>query len=206
MVTHGLDPAALANIDGGKVRKVSENLGLIYGVKFSHLVTSRALLIHGLERQPFGANDFNDRLTVAQVRDVYARHTAALDWSTATLPNGSQWGAAGVAGALAWAWKTNPVAVNAFAVQVRDGENLTKSDPAYTLRAFILTTRVNSTNRYTIMLATIRALYAAVRGQPLRVLKTSLMLAPSAESRESTIDEAIRFFSAAHGASLRGES
>ncbi len=197
LVTHGVDPSALGNIDGQRIRSIADNLGLVYGVSAAKLITSRCAAIRVLEAYPETSHTgFSNKSSIAQVRDLFARYAEGLTWSTAVMPARFNVGQAPVAGALAYCYRTNPAKVEAFAIQVRDGENLTKSDPAYALRTFLEAQATSGTNvvRYTNLLATIRALYAYMNGEKLTVLKAATFLDPTATKRDSTIDAAMKFF------------
>lgn len=194
MCAYNVDPDALKVIDTGKTRTVGQTLDLVSGRKNGRLVTSRSAVIRSLEARRVVAA----RVMTQDVEEIYARHEAGLTWSTKALPGIKGGESAPVAGALAFCYPTNPGKMDAFAAQVRLGEMLSKSDPAYALRRLIVDQSASAQEgRWVLALGTVRCVYAYLHDESISVLKPKTLIDPSAD-KSSVIEEALRFFERVH--------
>lgn len=135
MLVFLLSPATQDKIDIGKPRSIADRLQMFRGATNTRALASYvnfcAYLIAGEEIPPLRTLDDYDRW--------FTRVEAGVTWALGALRKTSEYAvsSAAVGGALAFAHKTNPAAIEDFGVKVRDGIQLKKGDPAYKLRAIL---------------------------------------------------------------------
>lgn len=162
------------NIDSGGVRSVADQMFLLDGTHHSKMLVSRACICHEIE---MGSIDTSSKLTLALARESYAHYQEGLEWSVRDLGSKRTFGTAPFAGTLAYGHATNPEKVAEFTRQVRDGEGLVKSDPAYPLREKLLSMSGGTLHytRYEVVAMTMRALLAYLKGERLMVIKPNVL-------------------------------
>lgn len=192
LVTHNVARESFADIDGGRPRPVGTRLTLFHDITNGKRVAAVGAMIQKIES---GYKDSNQKVTVAEVLEVYGRHKAGVDWALEALGAGRLWGSAPLTAAMAFAFPRDPEKAAVFAAQVRDGENIHKADPAFALRKFILDMRGLSSvvDRKMVASVTLRAFYAFCHGHSLEVIKPALL------QLDSTIYKtAVAYFKRAH--------
>lgn len=163
LVTHGLDPAVFDTIDAHRPRRVGDQLILTHGLPNGRRIAATATALHTIEEDC----RFGKRLAVGFTMEIYKRHKAGIDFVLDTITSGP-FSKAPMTGPIAFAYPTNKVKVALFAKQVRDGERLTKKDPAYALRALVINSAsgMSSTvDRRALVGLTLRCMHAFCEGQ-----------------------------------------
>lgn len=193
MVTDNLSPESIAHIDMQRVRSVSDVLKLQYDMPNSRKLGARTVVIRDIE-EPDRARV---PLSVDQTLEIYHRHKAGLDWSLQVLGGEKMklWPAAPVAGALAYAYPTDPSKINEFAEKLKSGEGLSKGNPILTLREYLLREgdMAGVTNRKVAMISTLRCAMAYCKGDAFLVIKPQVIL-----DSEQIFRDVAKFFSKAH--------
>jgi hypothetical protein len=194
MVSYNVDPDSLKVIDTGKGRTVGQTWDLLQpDTRSGRLIVSRASVIRQLlHRQPGG-----NRFLYADAEAVFGEHKAGILWSCRLLTGNRGTDQASVAGALAYCYPTAPDRMDLFATQIRTGEMISRTDPAYALRRVIEETGAGRDDRWVAALATVRAAYAHAKGSQLSTIKRGMLVSPSAD-KAATIDDALDFFDRAH--------
>lgn len=183
-VTYNMDPEALANIDGAIARKVGDQFRLIDGITDGRRVGACSVTIRDIE-SCFDTKA--TKMTFDQSRTIYARHKQGIDWAISVFRTRKTFGAAPMAGAMAYGYPRDPVKANHFAQQVVTGEQLTRKDPAYSLRNFLIAQQSNRTDdRMLLSIVTLRSFYAFCHGHELEVIKPAL-LGPDTEVFRKTL-------------------
>lgn len=173
MVTTGIDPSVFDTIDAHRPRKVGDQLILFHGMPQGRRMAAAASIIHSIETDSVGGR----RLPIGLVIEIHKRHKEGLDFATNAIMAGA-FSKAPIIGALAYAFAKDGEKVAVFAKQLRDGERLTKNDPAYALRDLIIHNTGLSSNldRRTAFTATIRCLHAFFEGERLSVVRKNQLL------------------------------
>lgn len=195
MVSYNVSEASLGVIDIGKARTVGQTWDLLQGeVKNGRVLVSRASVIQRLAARSANKAKF----LYADAQSAFNAYKDGLLWSLKAMPGAKGGDTAAVSGALAFAYPVDPDKVNTFAIQVRTGEMLTKNDPAYALRR-LLSEHPSSGNKaqQLVSYATVRSVYAYIRGESLQVLKPNMLLGQG-EGMATVVEEAIRFFEKAN--------
>jgi hypothetical protein len=171
-VTRNMDPDALANIDGAIGRKVGDQFNLVDGHTDGRRLAATVSVIRDIES---AFESKSTKLTFDGARSIYARHKGGVDWALSVFRSRKTFGAAPMTGAMAYAFPRDPGKAARFAEQVIGGEQLTRKDPAYTLRNFLLTTSGGRANeRMLLSIITLRAFYAFAHNHELEVIKPAL--------------------------------
>lgn len=175
------------------VLTVTNNLGVEGAPK---VAVARAFAINLLLNPAWNTK----KLTIAEyekVRDSFAKD---LEWSLREFPSngGGSYSLTArrirstmVMGALAIAHKKFPDKVEEFARKADKGFELTETDPAYALRRYVDNTPMTGGGapRVTIGYATFRAVYAAIKGEKLSIIRPSLLTEANPE-----FNKILRFF------------
>lgn len=131
LVIEGLSEDAIATIDQGRKRSHADSLKMLKGQENAKKYTSMVNIIRALTTDARGA------MTYHQIETLGDKYKGGLEWALKTMPSSRKWDAATISGALAFAYKTDPVGINEFAIQLRSGEGLHSGDPAFALRYYI---------------------------------------------------------------------
>ncbi len=165
-VAIGIDEAALYSIDCGRPRRLSDFLRMFGESKNADL---RAAYLNQCTQLMTG--------TIIPIRtlDEYQRWMAlfgdGIEWALYDLSPYRHMVNAPVAGALAFAHKTDPEGIALFAQQVCTGERLSSGDPAHTLRRTILeagSPRAGREPRMAVSRRVLNAALAALEGRSLQ--------------------------------------
>jgi hypothetical protein len=179
-VTFGQPPEAMRIIDSKiRPRAAWQNRQILTGDAQSKKKLEAALVVRLLvyPDQQHMAPSFDES------EDIIATYREGLDWCV-TLPAKKVYGTAPVRGALAFAHRTAPVMVEAFAEQVLHGENLQRGMPAFAIRNMLEAT-IGRTNRRDVALKVLRACQGYMQAENM----------PKATASE----EAVTFFGKVHG-------
>jgi hypothetical protein len=191
IVTFDADPVALEAIDTGTRRKLSDLATLTGRVSLDsdpRRFTARAKAVQAVFENGSGRYSF----TLSHLDAVTAKYGADIRWSMDVYPKAA--GSAGaisrrvhtglVMGALIVAHHVSPEETEKFTARLESGVGLTADDPAYALRRVLEGTEVMGgpgAKRMPVLYATLRAVYAAIHGQKLTILKTSYLTPANAE-------------------------
>ena len=190
MVTTGLEEGARADIDGQRPRSVADNFTILSGMANAKKLVECANVI-----QMLVTGDHGFRGSYDQSRDIIERHRPGLEWAVALPAGKAGVGAAPIRGALAFAHRTDPAEVAAFADQVIRGVDLGEKDPAYVLRNMLLSRnsrRGTTTNRRDVAVKVLRAIYACLHHEQLGLLYAT--------------EDCVAFFGRAHDLALKTSS
>ncbi len=167
-VGYGYDPLVRQLKDRGRKRQLSNDLKTDYGLTNTgtrqYYMNMAIELIAGT---PIVVRDIHDH---ADWRKVIPGH----EWAVETFSKAHPYSQASIGGALAFAYKTDPEAVQIFGTQVIDGVGLKKGDPALTFRNWFVRYQ-NTAEKYNpgggtqrkevYALRVLRCLRAAMEGQ-----------------------------------------
>lgn len=131
-VARGLDPEVRTTIDIGLKRTLADHLkmrGELNTVNAAAYLVTAAKLVAGITIKMSTTDIYDEWLS------VFAEgHKFALD----SIVNCRFMRNAPIAGAFVVAYKANPDKVADFAVRVRDGDRLSKGEPAFVLRDYLM--------------------------------------------------------------------
>jgi hypothetical protein len=195
-VWRNLDPEALGNIDGGRLRSVSDQLGLLDDITDSTRVASDLVVLRAIEGMVIGEfSRLSEKTTLAQSREVLNRHEKAIMWLL-SLPNqkGIRRLGSGIRGSFAYAYPSAPEKLTDFVTKVSTGEGLFAGDPALALRNFQMGFKAHGkADRNVLIFATLRSIHAAIYDHKLEVIK------PTTLTTDSTgMQTVFKFFVKAH--------
>ncbi len=149
MVTKGVDVSTFAVLDQGAMRSASDILGL----SSRQVAALRCLM--GLE-----GYDLNfAHLSASDLEERYAKGIPDLDHMLQTVKinrSSSSFFTAAVFAALAYAYPVAPQTVEDFAEQVRSGELIARTDPAYRFREW-MTNKARARSPWEVAMATLQA-------------------------------------------------
>lgn len=186
-VTYNIDPDAIANIDGNILRKTGDQFGLVDGLTNGKRIAATCMVIRNI------ASNFeydNAKMTFDQAREIYATYRTGVDWVCSAFGSRRTFGASPMTGAMAYAYPKAPVKANEFTKQVIDGEQLSKKDPAYTLRNYMLLNKFGSSSERRILtIVTLRAFFAYCHDHQLEVIKPALLTLES-----PTVAKTLQYF------------
>jgi hypothetical protein len=189
LVTYNLPPEAMSHIDTQRVRSVADMLKLEHDMPNPRKLSARCAVIRDIETPKRAGVP----LSIDQTLEIYGRHKAGVDWSLESLHTGRIWTAAPIAGALAYAYPTNPELIADFATRLKTGEGLQRGDPAYTLREYFLRNPdfASATHRKVAILITLRATSSFCRGEEFSVIRPAVL-------QGIPMDEMAKFFRKPH--------
>ncbi len=160
LVVRNMEPAVARTIDRGYSRTVAEILRREGRVPNPTRVSAWVSATHVMHEGHAIAG------TPDNVDVYYDENKASVDWAVSIFPDGTRLRAAGLWAALVFAHRRMPAVTERFAAQLVEGEGLTRGDPAYTLREYVinraLTTGVKAS--HDLSLKTLRALIAFAQG------------------------------------------
>jgi hypothetical protein len=187
------------NIDRVKPRSIADQLQLIDHIPNASQVAAWAGVVMDLEEVGIG----HKSMTLEQARAIRLRHLPAMEWLQTVVFGGNVAGRkrirkAAVGGVFVYCYPTAPDRLDLFAKQVRDGENLTRSDPAYALRAYLEKVEQAKAGtetraaKHEITVLTLRAVLAFIKGEQLTTLRAATILGGS------FYRDACKYFARAH--------
>lgn len=173
MVTRGIDPSVFDVIDAHRPRKIGDQLQLIHDLPQGRRIAAAATVLVSIERDA----GYGKRHPIGLVLEVYKRHRAGLEFALTAVQTGP-FSKAPMVAPLALAHATDATKAATFAKQVRDGERLTKKDPAYSLRNFVINAAgMSSTlDRRVSSTVAMRCLHAFFEGEALSALKPNMLV------------------------------
>ncbi|MBU1889820.1 MAG: hypothetical protein KKD89_07135 [Candidatus Omnitrophica bacterium] len=178
-VTFGQEAEAMRVIDSKiRPRAVWQNRQILTGDTQSKKRLEAALIIRLLVYP-----DLRHAPSFDESEDLIATYRDGLDWAL-TLQNKKIYGTAPVRGSLAFAYRTAPGMVEAFAEQVLHGENLQRGMPAFAART-ALEVAVGRSNRREVALKVLRACQGHLQSENMPRVMLS--------------EECVTFFGKVHG-------
>lgn len=189
LVTTGIDPSSFDTIDAHRPRTVGDQLILFHGIPQGRRVAAMASVIHNIEMQAAGGI----RIPVGLAMRIYKQNKAGMDFAVDAIQHGP-FSKAPIVGVLAYGYPKAPEKVAAYTKQIRDGERLTKNDPAYVFREMLLNVNGLSSNldRRTIHTAGLRCMHAFFEGEKLSVIRRNQLI------DSETYEKAWKYFQRAH--------
>ncbi len=174
LVKRGVDPAVRNVIDTGRTRSLSD-LMTMYRPGGEYVSVRRAMLQACLDLY-VGESRSKPQLRTLDVFDQWHKQfREGIDWvieaiGGAGLPNHAvqPFRVGPVAGAFAFAHKTNPAKIEAFVLRCLNGVSLSAGEPALTLRNLVLARRSGRGDagaRKDLMLKVLGATWAHLRGE-----------------------------------------
>jgi len=164
-VAIGIEESALYSIDCGRVRRLSDFLRMFGEGKN---VDRRAAYLNQCVQLMTGS------IVPVRTLDEYEKWMVpfgvGVEWALRAVADFRHMNAAPIAGALAFAHKTDPDGVALFAEQLCTGEKLSVGDPAHTLRRVMLeggTLRTNHESRMAASRRVLNGVVAAIKGRRL---------------------------------------
>jgi hypothetical protein len=177
------------NIDRVRPRSVSDQMQLLFHVAQAKKVAAFCSVLSALEQKRDVG--YNEILSLERTLEIRKRHESSLAWYFALLGGGRTslhrklMARAPVAGALIYAYPTDSAKIDFFAKQVRDGESLTRTDPAYALRLFLeqsadptRPTLAANAGRQMVACVALRAIVACLHGERITSLRPGALGAP----------------------------
>lgn len=137
LVLRNAESAALACVDIGRARTVSDVMKLVDGTAHASRIKAMVGAIDILVRGSYR------RLSYFDVREAMGTYKTGIEWILSIMQKRTGVDAPFVAGALAYAYVTNPDGVATFAANLRSGAGLQETDPALVLRNFIFFRKSN---------------------------------------------------------------
>lgn len=189
-VTWGVSLEAMAAIDSGRRRTAGDVHHILTGETTSKRQVEVANQIYSL------VHSLGGRLPqYIEVQPTLEKFKADIDWAIEVLPGRVRLSSAAVKGALAFARKTNPPMLTSLVDKLVTGLNLTATDPAYTLREYLLNsnTPVGLNARRQHLVKVLRGTFAFIYGQPV-------------EGKLYATEDVVSYFGLAHGLRLKGSS
>lgn len=189
MVTTGLSEDTRANIDGQRSRSVADNFAILSNMPHAKRTVEIANII-----QMLVTGEASFKGSYDQTELLVKRYKTDLAWAV-ELPGGTtRFGSAPVRGGLAFALRTDPKAVAAFAEQVLNGANLPERSPALILRNYIMSGRRmgSGAGRRDLAVRVCRAVYAHLHGEEIRSIFAT--------------EDSVAYFGKAHGLTLSTSS
>ena len=164
-VAIGIEESALYSIDCGRVRRLSDFLRMFGEGKNADL---RAAYLNQSVQLMTGS--IVPIRTIDEYEKWMVPFGVGVEWALRDLGGYRHMTNAPIAGALAFAHKTDPDGVALFAEQVCTGEKLSVGDPAHTLRRVILeggSLRANHESRMAVCRRVLNGVVAALEGRRL---------------------------------------
>jgi hypothetical protein len=185
LVTFGQVEEARKVLNTGTSRKPWENRTVLTGDSNSKSLLEIATVISYLVTR-----DTSNVPSLDEGEGFIQMFKDGVEWA-ATLTKKKIFGTASVRGALAFAYRTNPEKVTAFADQVIDGLLIDKGDPAYTLRCYLERARpYSSKDRREVAVKTLRALLYFLSNEKMDKIYAA--------------EDAVSYFAKAHKLELKG--
>lgn len=159
-VLRGAQAEALACVDIGRARSVSDVMRLVDGTENAPRIRA---MMQAIEHLTVGSRK---SLSYYGVRDAMEAYRPGLEWSLTVTTKRTGVDAPLVFGALAFAYPTNPEGIAGFAARLRSGAALPDRDPALTLRNYLLLHKSNhAADRRPNMLKVLRAAMGHIKGE-----------------------------------------
>jgi hypothetical protein len=190
LVTYGVDATVFDVIDAHRPRSIGDQLTLVHQVHAGKRIAPATVVIRNIENPRASGH----KMTIGLTLEIYERFVAGLEMATGILGSGP-FAKAPIIGSLAYGHDADPGKAEEFAYQIRNGEHLSRNDPAYALRNFVINNDGNSSqfDRRSFTQAALRCFYGFHKGQKISVIK------PEALDGSEILVEAIRFFKKFHG-------
>jgi hypothetical protein len=156
-VTRGLSASAQEVVDAQKPRSVADQLGLIDGLPSANKYAGACRVIAEIE-----AGKVIDKYTLAGTRAILATYKEKITNLLGIVKN-SPFDSVLVTGSLAFCMAADESRIRIFAKQIRDGEGLKRTDPAYLIREYVL--KQGCRNRRPTIALVVRGAYDFLHGE-----------------------------------------
>lgn len=156
-VTRGLSVSAQEVVDAQKPRSVADQLGLVDGLPSANKYAGAARVIAEID-----AGKVIDKYTLAGTRAILSAYKEKLTTLLAIVKN-SPFDSVLITGSLAFCMAADEPQIKRFAKQIRDGEGLKRTDPAYLIREYVL--RQGCRNRRPTIALVVRGAYDFLHGE-----------------------------------------
>lgn len=192
LVTFDVNPDVFDVIDAHRPRSIGDQLTLVHKIHAGKRIAPAAVILRNIDHTRLAGS----RMTVGLTLEIYEKFASGLEMACGVVGSGP-FAKAPIIGALAYGYDADPVKTEEFARQVKSGERLTRLDPAYALRNYVINMDGSSAqlDRKTFTVAALRCLYGYHRGHKFGVIKPQALLGSEIHT------EAIRYFKKFHGRS-----
>lgn len=185
-VTRGLSPSAQEVVDAQKPRSIADQLHLVDGLPNANKYAGACRVIAEID-----AGKSIDKSTLNGVRRILADYQSDITDMLKAM-RGTQFDSVTIVGPLAYCMAADREKIKVLAAQIRNGEGLKRTDPAYQIREWVQ--KYGCRMRREVIAVVLRGAYAHLHGESLNHFRA----ADLADKGSGIMEKVIEFFQVAN--------